>query len=303
MPLIWIEDSDSRSATIVRLGKKASSSYVKSYKVFGTTDDVVLHADINATISGTVWQYPGQPTVQLTAESYSVSYLGDDAWQVQVSYAKDGADDDNQTEPLKRSRSFDTSGGTQHMTQAQGETAYPKSFAFGGTGGQNGVPIAPNQSKAIGVDGDSVAGVDIVVPQLTWTETYDVPSQYVTNTYIKKVAELTGTVNKEAFRSFAAGEVLFLGASGSHEWDEEKGDGPWSLSYKFVASPNAGEGQTIPAIEIGTITGVEKKGHDYLWVRYEDSVTDNTLLKKPKFVYVNKVYRDGSFSGLGIGTT
>jgi hypothetical protein len=294
----WVEDSDSRSATIVRLGKKASSSYVKSYKVFGTTDDVELHADINATISGTVWQYPGQPTVQLTAESYSVSYLGDDAWQVQVSYAKDGADDDNQQDPLKRSRSFDTSGGTQHITQAKGGTVTTTGSTTTTTSTETKFPpTAPSMDSAIGVDGDSVAGVDIVVPQLTWTETYDVPSPYVTNDYIKTVAALTGTVNNAAFRSFAAGEVLFLGASGSHEWDEEKGDGPWSLSYKFVASPN------VTNETIGPVTGITKRGHDYLWIRYEDSVTDSTLLKKPKFVYVNKVYRDGSFSGLGIGTT
>jgi hypothetical protein len=297
MPLIWIEDSDSRSATIVRLGKKASSSYVKSYKVFGTTDDVVLHADINATISGSFWQYPGT-NVQLTAESYSVSYLGDDAWQVQVSYAKDGADDDNQQDPLKRSRSFDTSGGTQHITQAKGGTVTTTGSTTTTTSTETKFPpSAPSMDSAIGVDGDSVAGVDVVVPQLTWTETYDVPSTYVTNDYIKTVAALTGTVNNAAFRSFAAGEVLFLGASGSHEWDEEKGDGPWSLSYKFVASSN------VTNETIGPVTGITKRGHDYLWIRYEDSVTDNTLLKKPKFVYVNKVYRDGSFSGLGIGTT
>jgi hypothetical protein len=53
---------------------------------------------------------------------------------------------------------------------------------------------------------------------------------------------------------------------------------------------------------IGDITGIEKKGHEYLWVRYEDAVSSNELVKKPKFVYVNKVYRDGNFSGLGIGT-
>jgi hypothetical protein len=300
MPLTWIEDSDSRSATITRLGKKASSSYVKSYKVFGTTDDLVLHTDINATVAAGLlyWQYPGQPNVQLQAESYSVSYLGDDAWQVQINYSKDGADNDDQQDPLKRSRSFETSGGTQHITQAAGGSV----TALGGTTITQGSerrypPEAPSQDNAIGVDGSNVAGVDIVVPQLTWTETYDVPSTYVTNDYIKGVAALTGTVNTAAFRSFAAGEVLFLGASGSHEWDDDKGYGPWSLSFKFVASPN------VTAKTIGTITGIEKKGHEYLWIRYEDSVTDNTLLKKPKFVYVNKVYLDGDFSKLGIGTT
>ena len=100
----------------------------------------------------------------------------------------------------------------------------------------------------------------------------------------------------------AGGEVLFLGGSGTHEWDDERGFGPWSLAYKFAASPNAGgDDQTVPALTIGPITNVAKRGHDYLWVRYEDSVTDDTLLKKPKHVYVNKVYRDGDFSRLGIG--
>ena len=299
MPLTWIEDSDSRSATITRLGKKASSSYVKSYKVFGTTDDVALHADINDTISSGLrgWQYPGT-SVQLLAESYSVSYLGDDAWQVQISYAKDGADDDQQSDPLKRSRSFDTSGGTQHITQAKGGTVTVTGSTTTTTSTETKFPpTAPSMDSAIGVDGDSVAGVDVVSPQLTWTETYDVPSSYVDNDYIKTVAALTGTVNKAAFRSFEAGEVLFLGASGSHEWDAEKGDGPWSLSYKFVASPN------VTNETIGSITGIEKRGHDYLWVRYEDSVTDSTLLKKPLYVYVNKVYRDGDFAYLGIGVT
>jgi hypothetical protein len=32
-------------------------------------------------------------------------------------------------------------------------------------------------------------------------------------------------------------------------------------------------------------------------------VSDNTLIKKPRHVYVNKVYRDGNFSGLGIGVS
>jgi hypothetical protein len=90
--------------------------------------------------------------------------------------------------------------------------------------------------------------------------------------------------------------VLFMGCSGSQEWDDQRGNGPWTLSYKFVASPNVTD-QTI-----GDITGVEKKGHEYLWVRYEDTVSSNELVKKPKFVYVNKVYRDGNFAGLGIGT-
>lgn len=299
MALVWVEDNDSRSATIVRLGKRASSTYQKSYKVFGTTADTVVHTEANAKISSELayWQYPGQPNVKLRAESYSVNYLGDDAWQVTVSYEKTGADDDGQTDPLRRSRSFDTSGGTQHITQADGGKITSTGTTTTRTGTETRFPSnAPSMNSAIGVDGDSVSGVDIVVPALSWTESYDVPSSYVTAAYIRAVAALTGTTNDANFRGFAAGEVLFLGCSGNQDWDADKGDGPWSLSYKFVASPNV-TGQTI-----GSITGIAKKGHDYLWVRYEDSVSGSDLIKRPKYVYVNTVYKEGAFSVLGIGS-
>jgi hypothetical protein len=306
MALTWIEDGDSRQATIVRKGKKATSSYVKSYKVFGTTDDVVLHADISSKIQDTLtyWQYPGLSDMKLRAEQYTVTYLGDDAWQVAIQYEKNGAEDG--TDPLKRQRSFDTTGGTQHITQAKGGKV--KVFK-GGPGGDEETVVtegserryppdsAPSQDSAIGVDSNGVNGVDIVTPQLQWQETYDVPNAYVTSKYIRGVAALTGTTNNDIFRGFEIGEVLFLGCTGSHEWDDQKGIGPWSLTYRFVASPN------VTDQAIGDITGITKKGHEYLWVRYEDSVATNTLIKKPKHVYVNKVYRDGDFSALGIGVT
>lgn len=293
----WVEDNSSRSSTFYRLGRRATSTYQKSFKAFGYTNDTALQADADLRIRTTMsaYQYPGTNVV-LTAESYSISYLGDDAWQVTINYEKEGADDEEKEDPLRRSRSFDTSGGQQHITQGLAVGA-GEALDFEG----RFPSTATNQSGAIGVDGDNVAGVDIVVPALQWTETYDVPSQFVTSQYIKSVAALTGTVNNAAFRTFAAGEVLFTGCSGTQEWDEDRGDGPWNLSFKFVASPNVGNGETLAPLTIGSITGISKKGHDYLWVRYEPSVTGNALIKLPKAVYVNKVYRDGDFTGLGIG--
>jgi len=292
MALTWVEDGESRQATIFRRGKKATSTLVKSFKVFGTSDDSVLHAAVNAevTANGQYWQYPGISDVKLMAESYSVSYLGDDAWQVTINYAKDGAE--YGSDPQKRVRSFDTTGGTQHITQAC-------SVGFGSTlDFEKRYPsTALNMSGAIGVDSNGVNGVDIVVPQLQWQETYDVPSAYISGTYIRGLASVTGTTNASNFRGFLAGEVLFLGCTGSQEWDDQKGLGPWSLSYRFVASKNV-TGQTI-----GSISGIEKRGHEYLWVRYEDTVSGSSLLKQPKAVYVSKVYKDSEFSLLGIGTT
>lgn len=278
--LVWVEDGESRQATIMRRGKNAVSTYQKSYKVFGTADDVELHAAINQQIStlGYGWQYPGVSDAQLWAESYSVEFLGDNAWQVTINYEKKGVESQDNT-PLKRARSFDTTGGTQHITQGESETI------FGG---------GPSFQKAINVDENGVNGVDIVVPQLQWTETYDVPNAYVTDAYIKGVATQTGRVNASAFRGFEAGEVLFMGCSGSQEWDDQKGRGPWSLSFKFVASPNV-TGQAVGSMS------VNKKGHEYLWVRYETAEESSQLIKKPKYAYVNKVYKDGNFSALGIG--
>jgi hypothetical protein len=303
MALTWVEDGESRSATIVRRGRNATSSYVKSYKIFGTTNDVELHAAINAEISNGNygWQYPGVADAQLWAEQYSVEYLGDDAWQVQITYEKRGAEPQTQ-DPLKRGRSFDTTGGTQHITQAiQIETPITifGSVTIPVTVNQETSfpPSAPSMGGAIGVDDNGVNGVDIVVPQLQWQETYDVPSAYVSSNYIRGVAAMTGTVNNASFRGFAAGEVLFLGCSGSQEWDEQKGNGPWSLTYRFAASSN------VSSQKIGDIAGISKRGHDYLWVRYESDVSGSSLVKKPKHVYVDKVYRDGNFSALGIGVT
>ena len=296
MALKWIEDNGSRGATIARLGRKAQSVYRRSYKLFGSSNDIAVHNEVNQvlTVSGLFWQYPGAGDQVLQAESYTLEYLGDDAWHLEVNYVKEGgADNPEQPDPLRRSRSFDTGGATTHITQAQGSPPERRYWS--------GSPAAPDQQGAIGIDGDSVQGVDIVIPNLTWTETFDVPSAYVNTDYIKTLSRLTGSVNSQPFRNFAAREVLFMGASGSQDWDELKGDGPWTLSYKFVASANAGAGKTIPALTIGGITGIEKDGHEYLWVRYEDQVETESLIKVPKFVYVNKVYREENFTQLGIG--
>lgn len=316
MPLTWIEDSSSRSATIYRLGRKDASTRTRVFHVIGTSNEDTLHAAANVAISTTYpfWTYPGQPLVRLRAESYSVEYQGDTAWKVTINYEKTGADDPTQTTPSKRARAFDTTGGTQHITNAiQGAElveTFPGSNVFVADSGERkygvgGLNDATAMNGAIGVDDRGVNGVDILVPALQWSESYEVPSNYVTSAYIRNVANLTATVNNATFRGFKKGEVLFTGASGSAEDDQQKGNGPWSLTYKFVASPNCGTNGTKPALSCGAITGVEKGGHEYLWVRYstKEDNAKNQLGQEPIAVYVNRVYHFGDFSLLGIGVT
>jgi len=73
--------------------------------------------------------------------------------------------------------------------------------------------------------------------------------------------------------------------------------GDWEITFAFAASPN------VTDLTIGNISGISKKGWDYLWCRYADfEDTDaKMLVKRPIAVVVNRVYPSGSFSLLGIG--
>jgi hypothetical protein len=137
-----------------------------------------------------------------------------------------------------------------------------------------------------------VEGVDITVPVYHFSETHYFDDAVVTGAYKATLFLLTGTVNNAGFKGFSAGEVLFLGASGS-----KRGKEPWEVSFKFAASPN------VTGLSVGDITGIAKKGWEYLWVRYNDQedTVAKVLVKRPVAAYVEQVYGYGNFAGLGIG--
>lgn len=168
--------------------------------------------------------------------------------------------------------SFDTGGGTHHITQSQQTVV--------------NLPATANHNGAIGVTNDSVEGVDIVVPAYRWSESYVLPPAQVSPLLYRA---LTGCVNSSTFKGFAAGEVLFLGASGT-----KRGDGDWEISFGFLGSPNA---TGIPVPGLGS---VDKLGHDYLWFRYAEDVADNKLIKKPTEAHVERVYRYANLNLLGL---
>ena len=86
--------------------------------------------------------------------------------------------------------------------------------------------------------------------------------------------------------------MLFLGGNGQQGIHS---DPTWD--YEFVRLPNI-TGQTI-----GEILSVAKKGHEYLWVLFEEEADPaaKAVVKRPKAVYVERVYQTASFSALGIG--
>jgi hypothetical protein len=215
--------------------------------------------------------------------------------------------------------SVDTTGGTEHVTQALYAEFWEES------GGQG----TEDEARAVNVSGDQVNGISKTTPAFNFTETWLVPSWYLmvgaqkkdvaedgeqdpgpTIPYAQKLRDLTGTVNKEKWRIFQKGEVLFLGA----RYDVSRGSSMVPVTFSFsvqktyvernVPDPeNPGQNKQVPGLQIGSIQVYTKLGWDYYWVEYEDAVdTDGQrAFKRPKRVFVDQIYEQVDFKELGIG--
>ena len=208
-----------------------------------------------------------------------------DTWKVKAVWKAEGGteseDDDDEEE--SSSFAFDTGGGTMHLNQSLGTIRKVPSDA-------------PDFNGAIEVDNEgNVNGVDVTMPVLNFTETHVMNGSRVTTSYKKTLAAITGTVNRSGFRGFAAGEVLFLGASGTKR--SKKVTAPWEITFRFAVSPNQS------SLQVGKLKVSQKRGWDYLWVRYADKVADNrkNVIKEPVAAYVEQVYPEGDFGNLGLG--
>jgi hypothetical protein len=205
--------------------------------------------------------------------------INEDTFKVIVRYQQHNTTDDG--DDPETVYTFDTGGGTQHITQSiSTRNRYPAS--------------APDYEGAVGYDGENVAGVDIIQPVYNFTETHFLPRTTVTETFRARLARKTGMYNNDAFRGFDPGEVLFLGASGVR-----RGDGRedlWEITYRFAVSQNRS------SFTVGGISVATKLGWDYMWVRYADEVDDTVkqVVKKPVAVYIEKVYYGTNFGSLGI---
>ena len=248
------------------------------YLLAGVADDLTAKALLT---SSTASSYDGLERESIQFEPVWVDTAANDGlWDCRVRYV---APEEKEPEVGESSFSFDTGGGTQHVTQSL--QTIQKYAPPGKT--------APDFKGALGVTHDNVEGVDITVPVYNFSETHYLADAAVTPAYRGTLFNLTGKTNNAAFKGLATGECLFLGASGS-----KRGADDWEITFRFAASPNR------TGITVGDIAGISKKGWEYMWVRYEDAedAAAKAIVKKPAAVYIEKVYEEGSFAGLGIGT-
>lgn len=142
---------------------------------------------------------------------------------------------------------------------------------------------------AINANANEVGGVEITVPVFEFQLTEVFEAAWITEAYKGILNAATGTTNDNTFRGLAAGECLFLGAEGTTRFD-----GKWEITFYFAASPN----QT--GLSVGSITGIDKKGFEYLWIYYEPEVddTNSVITQEPRQVTIERVYASSDFSTL-----
>ena len=269
MALVISENYQSRTFTTGRIGGQSGRELV--YDILGgDPSDNDEDADVEALIVATAPAvYRGRVLDSVQAEP-----VGAGIWKGYARYVN--FENNNEF-------TFDTGGGTSRILQSLGTI---NSYAPPGF-------VAPDFQGAIGVSDDRVEGVDIPARVFQFTETYYFADGVVNDTYKQTLFLMTGRFNNAGFRFFDAGECLLMGVSGAKRGDEQ-----WGITFRFAGNPN------ITGATVGSITGIDKFGWDYLWVRhaeFEDTFAF-CLVKRPIAAYIERVHEPGDFSTLGIGT-
>lgn len=298
MPTVVIEEIGSQSTEI----SVDSPSQELRFKVHGSNSEPDVRAAVENELPASIditSAFFG--TIPIVIQSYKVDHIGPATWDGMAKYGRTqprttttqnshtpgsgssgggGTGNDNQPNGTL-TLSFDGVGGTAHI-QTSKQTVNVYKYATTVT--------PPRYKNAIGVTKNGVEGVDITVPIFKFTYQYHPHEALMTPGYILTLMGMAGRTNDATWKGFAAGEVLYLGATG-----QPRGSKDWDLSLHFIASPNL-TNQTI-----GDITGIVKAGWDYIWIKYRQGTDANHHIETPAFVYVERVYDPDDFRKLGIG--
>lgn len=185
---------------------------------------------------------------------------------------------------------LDTDEWTFSVTTSGGSIRVTNSFATSSFAAPSAT--APDFDNAIEVRDGKPQGIDRIIPAIRYTLTYRLERPIDIVAYAETAASITGTTNDAEYFGSQAGELLFLGMDGNfgNQINPE-------LQFSWAKSKNA-------TISIGDIASVAKKGHDYVWVLYEDEDTgtgaDAYVIQKPRAAYVERIYDQADHSVLGL---
>lgn len=266
---------------------KRSSTTELAYLVMGSDDVAAMRSYISS--NGLVpTNYDG-----LVYEDLAREQIAPNIWRWSGRYVESRKSDESndQLDVGEYRVSFDTTGGQlkvfwtpDHATRVN---KYPAGTATDFKGGIN---------MRRGSGTPEPEGVEIIIPVLKFSIHYrraKDASEALWFAYMKSIASITGLVNNATFKTFAAGETLFLGGNGVQGIESDP-----VLDFQFAASPN------ITGLVFDAIGPVAKGGHEYLWIDYEPEKdgTSKRARAKPIGVYVHQLYEPVSFAAIGVGS-
>ena len=199
-----------------------------------------------------------------------------------------GGSSDDDDAPMM---SFDCGGGTRHVTTALYQTHYGNHSAY-------------DDMKLIGWNGKTgsdmqVAGVDVPTAQMRLAFTKTLSYGAVTDSrYMRKCGNLVGFVNRDKFKTWNPGEVMFLGNS----FSATKGINKVAVTFHFAVQMS--ETKKIKLAGSSTETTITKKGFEYVWIIPKTDVKERLNVKTPVIeiddFFVAGVIEAKDFSALGI---
>lgn len=205
--------------------------------------------------------------------------------------------------PFPENVSYSTRGGRIHLTQSLEHIRR--------------VPTdAPFLDGAINWDGERVKGIDVIAPNLVYSESYMLTRQFIFSggekSKMKVWADLTGTVHGNPvdpptgkppptlpdFRYWGIGEVLLDGIT-----MRQTSATLFEVTFEFLVS----ETKTFktPVSIDPQQEEIVVEGWNLVWFTYakveEDTGNGNEVKTLPKAMYIEQIYERTNFTDLGIG--
>lgn len=256
----------------MNIGGDNESAELK-YRVNGTYIDTEVYGVVSG-LAPTTYTSPSTERI-LYLQNIHLEHEAAQSWVATCSYGP--------REPKEAGDppdfSFDISTDTTKITQSLATLGkYPTS----------GGSAAPDLKGAINWNGEEAEGVDIILPKCTLSYKVIVAAEDMTDEFQRNLSYAVGTTNNGTWKGYAAGELLVTGISGRYRYKEFD----WELAFTIAVSKNKS------GLTVGGISGIDKPGWAYLWVKYKKSVSGANKITVPEHVYVERVYDESDFGNL-----
>jgi len=162
-----------------------------------------------------------------------------------------------------------------------------------------------NMQQCVNVDAQGIPqGVSILAPQTQLQVTRFFSSDAITSEFIQDVDAEIVHMNNETYYSFPAGSLIFLGAEITNKEDNAE---LIPITFNFGIQKNLTQADLASKyIDIANGLGIDitggKLGWNYLWADAKANATEGSANVQIgcQGVYVDRVYRESDFSGLGL---